>query len=76
MTTKVLLGIALAVLILGVTLAVFVVPVRTCGMDEFDCYPNVDKMALGVGAGVLSLGFGVAASFSWLGERGARGSRG
>ncbi len=45
-------SLALVILLGGLALAVFLIPARTCGMDDFTCQEarNMPKVLVGIGA--------------------------
>jgi len=64
MSRRVLFSVALLILLGGVALAVWVVPARTCGMDQFDCFSsrNFPKFLTGMGAGIAAFAVAIVAS--------------
>jgi hypothetical protein len=64
MSRRVLFSVAPLILLGGVALAVWVVPTRTCGMDQFDCFSsrNFPKFLTGMGAGIAAFAVAVVAS--------------
>jgi hypothetical protein len=63
MSRRVLFCLALLILLGGMALAVFVVPARTCGMDQFECFNtrNVPKFLTAIGAGIAAFTIAVVA---------------
>ncbi len=64
MSRRVLFSVALLILLGSMALAIFVVPARTCGMDQFKCFNtrNALKFLTGIGAGIAALTIAVVAS--------------
>jgi hypothetical protein len=58
-----LFSVAVAILFGGIALAIWVVPTRSCGMDEFNCDPTIDKFLTGVGALIAAFVVAVIAGF-------------
>jgi hypothetical protein len=64
MSRQVLFSVALLIPLGGVALAVWVIPARTCGTDEFDCFSsrNFAKFLTGMGAGIAAFAVAIVAS--------------
>jgi len=58
-------SIALVILLGGLALALFVVPARTCRMDDFNCFDshNLPKGLVAAGAGVAAAAVAIIGSF-------------